>query len=221
LLYETLRPAGAIRRNGTEQLNSVQIGSGVELVGTAKNFRQGDVVETHRELDMAINGEGFFIVEMPDGSKAYTRDGTFSLNDIGEIVNSQGYRLNDGIFVPDDTVEIQISKNGTINVLREKNATEAETIGQIELARFVNPGGLRALGENIFVETPASGAAILEEPGANNTGEILQKYLENSNVSIVEEMVNMITAQRAYELNSKSVQTADTILGTATNLKRQ
>jgi flagellar basal-body rod protein FlgG len=220
LLYETLRPAGAIGRNGTEPLNSVQIGSGVELVGTAKNFHQGDVTETGRELDIAIKGEGFFVVELPDGSKAYTRDGTFSLNDVGEIVNAQGYRLDPGIFIPDDVVEIQISKNGSINVLKE-DSVEVEKVGQIDLARFVNPAGLRALGENIFVESPASGVAIMEEPGTNNTGEILQKYLESSNVSIVEEMVNMITAQRAYELNSKSVQTADTILGTATNLKRQ
>lgn len=220
LLYETLRPAGAINRNGLEPLNEVQIGSGVELVGTAKNFRQGDVNETGRELDMAINGEGFFVVSMPDGSRAFTRDGTFSLNNVGEIVTSQGYRLDPGVSVPDDVVEIQISKNGTINVLRE-NSVETETIGQIEIARFVNPGGLRSLGENTYIESPASGAAIYEKPGTNNTGQILQKYLENSNVSIVEEMVNMITAQRAYELNSKSVQTADTILGTATQLKRQ
>ena len=220
LLYETLRPAGAISRNGVEPLNAVQIGSGVEVVGTSRYFHQGDVAATSRELDMAINGEGFFVVELPDASRAYTRDGTFSLNDVGEIVNPQGYRLDPGIFVPDDVVEIQISRNGTINILRE-NSAEAETIGQIELARFVNPAGLRALGENIYVESPASGAPILQEPGESNTGEILQKYLESSNVSIVEEMVNMISAQRAYELNSKSVQTADSILGTATQLKRQ
>lgn len=219
LLYETLRPAGAIGRNGTEPLNEVQIGSGVEVVGTAKNFKQGDVVETGRELDMAINGEGFFVVQLPDGNRAYTRDGTFSLNNEGEIINSQGYRLDPGVSVPDDVVEIQISRNGTINILREYS-TEAQTIGQIELARFVNVGGLRALGENIYIESPASGPPIYEEPGTNNTGQILQKYLENSNVSIVEEMVNMITAQRAYELNSKSVQTADALLSTAVQLKR-
>ena len=190
LLYETLRPAGTISRNGTEPLNEVQIGSGVELVGTAKHHRQGDVQETGRELDMAIHGEGFFVVTLPDGNKAYTRDGTFSLNNVGEVVNSQGYRLDPWITIPDDAVEIQISKNGTINILRNFSI-QPETVGQIELARFVN------------------------------TGEILQKYLENSNVSIVTEMVNMITAQRAYELNSKSVQTADNVLGTAVNLKRQ
>ena len=220
LLYETLRPAGTISRNGTEPLNEVQIGSGVELVGTAKHHRQGDVESTNRELDLAINGEGFFVVTLPDGNKAYTRDGTFSLNNVGEVVTSQGYRLDPWVTVPDDAVEVQISKNGTINVLREFSV-QTETIGQIELARFINPVGLRAMGESIYIETPASGAAILEEPGTNNTGEILQRYLENSNVSIVTEMVNMISAQRAYELNSKSVQTADTILGTAVNLKRQ
>ena len=220
LLYETLRPAGTISRNGTEPLNEVQIGSGVELVGTAKHHRQGDVQETGRELDMAIHGEGFFVVTLPDGNKAYTRDGTFSLNNVGEVVNSQGYRLDPWITIPDDAVEIQISKNGTINILRNFSI-QPETVGQIELARFVNTGGLRAMGENIYIESPASGAPIFEEPGANNTGEILQKYLENSNVSIVTEMVNMITAQRAYELNSKSVQTADNVLGTAVNLKRQ
>ncbi|MCL2040067.1 MAG: flagellar basal-body rod protein FlgG [Bacteroidetes bacterium] len=220
LLYETLRPAGAISRNGVEPLNAVQIGSGVELVGTARYFHQGDVVGTSRELDLAINGEGFFVVEMPDGTNVYTRDGTFSLNDVGQVVNPQGYRLIPDIFIPNDVVEIQISRNGTFNVLRN-DSVEVENVGQIELARFVNPAGLRALGENIFVESPASGAPILQEPGESNTGEILQKYLESSNVNIVEEMVNMITAQRAYELNSKSVQTADNILGTATQLKRQ
>ncbi len=219
LLYETLRPAGAISRNGVEPLNEVQIGSGVEVVGTAKNFKQGDVNQTNRPLDIAINGEGFFVLQLPDNHTAYTRDGSFNLNRNGEIVTSHGYRLNPGITIPDDTVEIQISRNGTVNILREFS-TEVETVGQIELARFVNPGGLRSLGENIYVESPASGQAMFEEPGVNNTGEVLQKYLETSNVSVVDEMVNMITAQRAYELNSKSVQTADTILGTAVNLKR-
>jgi flagellar basal-body rod protein FlgG len=220
LLYQTLQPAGAISRNGTEPLNEVQIGSGVALVSTAKNFTQGDLTQTGRELDMGINGEGFFIINLPNGETAYTRDGTFSLNDLGQIVNSQGYELDPGITVPDDTAEIQISKNGTIQVLREY-ATTAETIGQLELARFVNPAGLRSLGENLYVETPASGTPILEEPGSNNTGSVEQLYLEGSNVSIVKEMVNMITAQRAYELNSKSVQTADNILNSAVNLKRQ
>ncbi len=220
LLYETLRPAGAISRNGVEPLNEVQIGSGVEVVGTAKDFSQGDVNQTGRTLDMAINGDGFFVLELPNNHTAFTRDGSFQLNRNGEIVTSHGYRLSPGVSVPDDTVEVQISRNGTINVLREFS-TEPETIGQIELARFINPGGLRNLGENIYVESPASGKAFYEEPGSNNTGEILQNYLETSNVSVVEEMVNMITAQRAYELNSKSIQTADNILGSAVNLKRQ
>lgn len=220
LLYETLQPAGGVARTGVEPLNDVQIGSGTELVATTKIFKQGDVSASNNPLDLAISGEGFFILRKPDNSIAYTRDGTFKLNRNGEIVNSQGYRLDPGFNVPDDAVEVQISRDGVVSVLTDKNPTDASPLGQIELAKFINPAGLKSQGENNYAESPASGKAFYEKPGSNNTGEIVQSHLETSNVDIVEEMVNMITAQRAYELNSKSVKTADDILSTAVNLKR-
>lgn len=219
LLYETLRPAGNVARTGVEPLNEVQIGSGTELVATTRSYTQGDVQSTNNPLDMAINGEGFFVVQKPDNTFAYTRDGSFQLNRQGEIVTSQGYRLYPNLSVPDDAIQVNITRDGVVNVLSE-GATDESSIGQIELARFVNPGGLRAVGDNMLVATPASGQPIFEQAGSNNTGELLQAHLESSNVDIVEEMVNMITAQRAYELNSKAVTTADDVLNTAVNLKR-
>lgn len=219
LLYETLRPAGGVARTGVEPLNEVQIGSGTELTSTKKIFSQGDVQTTNNQLDLAINGEGFFVIRKPDNTYAYTRDGSFQLNKNGEVVNSQGFPLEPGFNVPDDVIELQVSADGVVSVLND-GGVEFQTLGQIDLARFVNPAGLKSIGNNLFVETPGSGAAILDQPGNMNTGEIIQSHLEASNVDIVEEMVNMITAQRAYELNSKSVRTADDILGTAVNLKR-
>lgn len=219
LLYETLRPAGAIGRTGVEPLNEVQIGSGTQLVATSRMFNQGDVQLTDNPLDMSINGDGFFVIRRPDNTWAYTRDGSFTLNREGEVVTAQGYRLDPGFNVPDDALELIVSRDGVVSALLEDGVSE-QTLGQIELARFINNEGLRSIGDNLYVETPASGEPIFEVPGENNSGEILQRHLETSNVDIVEEMVNMITAQRAYELNSKSVRTADDILGTAVNLKR-
>jgi len=219
LLYETLKPAGGVFRTGVEPLNEVQIGSGTELISTKKIFLQGDVQVTNNQLDLAINGEGFFILRKPDNSFVYTRDGSFQLNRNGEIVNSQGLLLEPGFRIPEDTMEIQVSVDGIVSIL-QSGSNDFQTIGQLELARFINPGGLRSIGNNLYVETPASGAIIFSKPGAFNTGELIQGHLETSNVDIVEEMVNMITAQRAYEVNSKSVRTADDILGTAVNLKR-
>ena len=219
LLYETLRPAGNVARSGVEPLNEVQIGSGTELVSTKKLFSQGDVQATNNQLDLAINGEGFFIMRKADNSYAYTRDGSFQLNKNGDIVNSQGLMLEPGFNVPSDSIEIQIAADGIVSVLPE-GSTEFQTLGQLDLARFINPSGLKSIGNNMYVETPASGNAIFDQPGNINTGEIVQSHLETSNVDIVEEMVNMITAQRAYELNSKSVRTADDVLGIAVNLKR-
>jgi flagellar basal-body rod protein FlgG len=219
LLYETLRPAGAVARIGVEPLNEVQIGSGTQLVSTSKNFGQGDITQTNKPYDMAINGEGFFMVRRPDNSLAFSRDGSFKVDRTGQIVNNQGYRLDPGITIPQDAVEVVINKEGAVSVLTE-GSTEHSAIGSFQLARFVNPAGLRSIGDNLYEATPASGAAIFETPGNNNTGEIIQNYLETSNVDVVEEMVNMITAQRAYELNSKSVSTAESILQTAVNLKR-
>ena len=219
LLYETLRPAGGNRLDGVEPMNEVQIGSGTELTATTKQFSQGDVKETNNPLDMAINGEGFFIVRKPDNSYAYTRDGSFQVDKNGQIVTSQGYTLDPGFNIPQDTMALNITRDGIVSIQTDTSQTE-QTLGQIELARFINPAGLRAIGDNLFVETTASGRATFEQPGINNTGELIQSHLESSNVDVVEEMVNMIMAQRAYELNSKAVQTAQDILTTAVNLKR-
>lgn len=219
LLYETLRPAGAIGRTGVEPLNEVQIGSGTQLVATTKIFTQGDVQITDNPMDLSINGEGFFVVRRADNTLAYTRDGSFTLNKNGEVVTSQGYRLDPGFNIPDDALQVTISRDGVVTALLEDGVQE-QSLGQIELVRFINNEGLRSIGDNLYAETPASGEPIFETPGENNTGEILQGHLETSNVDIVEEMVNMITAQRAYELNSKSVQTADELLSTSVNLKR-
>jgi len=170
-------------------------------------------------LDLAINGEGFFIIRKPDNTYAYTRDGTFQLDNNGTIVTTEGYPLEPGFTIPDDAVGVSVTRDGVLTLILE-DGSEEQTLGQIELARFINPAGLRSVGDNLYEETIASGAAIFEQPGANNTGEIVQYHLETSNVSIVDEMVNMIVAQRAYELNSKSVRTADDVLGMAVNLKR-
>ncbi len=219
LLYETINPAGNIQRSGIEPLNEVQIGSGTELVSTTKIFGQGDIVQTNNSLDIAINGQGFFVVRKPDNNLAYTRDGSFQLDRNGQIVTTQGYILEPGFVIPDDSIEVKLSRDGVLSVISE-GTLEEQTLGQIELARFINPAGLRAAGDNLFIESAASGQPIFEQPGKNNTGELIQYHLENSNVDIVEEMINMISAQRSYELNSKSVRTADDILALAVNLKR-
>ncbi|MGE5479056.1 MAG: flagellar basal-body rod protein FlgG [Chloroflexota bacterium] len=219
LLYETLQPAGNVALTGVEPLNEVQIGSGTELTATTKQFKQGDVHSTGNSLDLAINGEGFFVVRKPDNTLGYTRDGSFQLDRNGQMVTSQGFPLEPGFTIPGDATEVQISRDGAVSIITP-GSTDAQLLGQIELARFVNPAGLRSMGDNLYVETPASGSATFETPGENNSGEIIQSHLESSNVDIVEEMVNMITAQRAYELNSKSVRTSDEILGIAVGLKR-
>ncbi len=219
LLYETLKPAGGNRRADVEPMNEVQIGSGTELVATSKTFTQGDVTQTNNSLDMAINGDGFFMIRKGDNTIGYTRDGSFKVDKNSRIVNAQGFQLEPGITIPSDAVSVNISREGVVSAVMQ-DGKEEQTLGQIELARFVNQGGLKSVGDNLFEETAASGKAILEQPGTNNTGEIVQSHLESSNVDIVQEMVNMIVAQRAYEMNSKSVKTADDILSTAVNLKR-
>ncbi|MBM2813708.1 MAG: Flagellar basal-body rod protein FlgG [Ignavibacteria bacterium] len=219
LLYETLRPAGGTQKSGVEPLNEVQVGSGTELISTTKQYKQGDLIQTNNPLDMAINGDGFFVVRKPDNTFAYTRSGNFKVDRNGQVVTPQGFILEPGINIPNDAVDVKISRDGIVSSVTAGTLAET-TIGQIELARFVNPGGLRSVGDNMVLETPASGQAIFSQPGTNNTGELIQAQLENSNVDIVEEMVNMITAQRSYEMNSKAVHTADEILGVAVQLKR-
>ena len=219
LFYQTLRPAGATSGDGSQVPTGIQLGSGVRPMSTQRLFTQGDFAATGAELDMAIEGDGFFLVEDQNGEEVYTRAGSFTLNSDGTIVTQDGFSLLPEISIPPDTSEISISLDGTVSV-RQGEDTELTEVGNIELARFVNPGGLRALGRNLYAETDASGDAISGTPGQDGLGTIGQGYLEMSNVQVVEEMVNMITAQRAYEANSKTIQTVDQMMEVANSVKR-
>lgn len=198
--------------------NKIQVGNGVKPASTQKIFKQGDLVATNNQLDLGIYGEGFFQVRKSDGTFAYTRDGSFKLNADGKIVTASGYELEPSITLNTDIIDIQIAKDGTVEAKQVDGSVV--TLGTIELARFMNNGGLLALGDNLYAETPASGQPILGTPGSEGFGEIHQGYLEASNVDIVEEMIAMIAAQRAYEINSKTVKTVEDMMTMANNLKR-
>lgn len=219
LMYQTLK--GSVNTNDPNIQESVelQIGTGVVPVATLKNFVQGDIQTTNNPLDVAIQGEGFFQVRRPDGTLAYTRDGTFKVSSEGMLVTSQGYIIEPGIALPTDVSSITIARDGTVEV-QIVGQTESTKIGQIELAKFVNPAGLRAIGNNLLVETPASGKPLIGTPANEGFGEIVQGAIESSNVDVVEEMVSMIVAQRAYEINSKTIKTVDDMFSMANNLKR-
>ncbi|MFZ6031823.1 MAG: flagellar basal-body rod protein FlgG [Melioribacter sp.] len=198
--------------------NKVQVGNGVKPASTQKIFKQGDLVATNNQMDLAIYGDGFFQVRKSDGTFAYTRDGSFKLNADGRIVTSSGYELDPGFTINNDVVNLMIAKDGTVEAELVDGSRVA--LGSIEIARFMNNGGLVALGDNLYGETPASGQPILGTPGEDGFGEIHQGYLETSNVDIVEEMIAMIAAQRAYEINSKTVKTVEDMMTMANNLKR-
>lgn len=218
LLYQNIRPAGGEAGGGNVVPTNVQLGNGTRVVSTSKVFTQGQLKETNQQLDIAIDGEGFFEVERPDGTQAYTRDGAFKVNSNGEIVTSDGLPVQNGWqSVPDETTEISITSNGTVTYLLADGSTQSF---QVELVRFANPAGMKAIGRNLFVETEASGNPELGTPDENNFGALQQGFLEVSNVNIVEEMVNMIVAQRAYETNSKAIQTSDQMLSQVNQLKR-
>ncbi len=219
LLYQGIKTAGAASAEGTEVPTGIQVGLGVKPAAVQKIFRQGDFVSTDNPLDMVIEGDGFFRISMPDGDIAYTRAGSFKLDSEGRIVNSDGYSMEPAISIPANTLDITISPDGTVSVIQPGSATSVG-VGQIELAQFINPGGLQALGKNLFKPTGSSGEAAVATPGSEGLGTINQGFLELSNVNIVEEMVNMIVSQRAYELNSKVVQTSDEMLRMANNIKR-
>ncbi|MCU0538620.1 MAG: flagellar basal-body rod protein FlgG [Desulfobacterales bacterium] len=219
LLYETLRAPGASSSESTEVPTGIQIGHGTRPVSVAKNFTEGELQLTKNQLDLAIEGEGFFQVTQPNGETAYTRAGAFKLDREGRIVTADGFLLDPQISVPTDAVSITVGMDGTVSVLQAGDAAPRE-IGSIQLARFVNPAGLQSIGKNLLLPTEASGDALTGTPGEGNFGQIAQGFLEMSNVNVVDEMVNMITAQRAYETNSKVVQTSDDMLQVANNLKR-
>ena len=219
LLYESLRPAGAASSADTTIPTGVQLGHGARPSAVQKMFSQGDFQNTENELDWAIESDGFFQIELPNGDTSYSRCGEFKLDADGRIVNADGFLLVPQLTVPTDTVSITVGMDGTVSVIQADDPVPSE-IGTIQLARFVNPGGLRSLGRNLFVPTEGSGTEIIGTPGQDGFGTIAQGFLEMSNVSVVDEMVNMITAQRAYETNSKVIQTADDMLQMANNLKR-
>ena len=219
LLYENMRPAGAASSADTTIPTGVQLGHGTRPAAVQKLFGQGDFQNTENQLDWAIEGDGFFQIELPNGDTSYSRCGEFKLDADGRIVNADGFLLVPQMTVPPDTVSITVGMDGTVSVIQADDPVPNE-IGTIQLARFVNPAGLRSLGKNLFVPTEASGDEIVGTPGENGFGTIAQGFLEMSNVSVVDEMVNMITAQRAYETNSKVIQTSDDMLQMANNLKR-
>lgn len=220
LLYQTLRPAGAENGPDSRYPEGLQIGLGAKLSATNRIFTQGNLQSSERPLDVAIEGEGFFQIEMPDGTIAYTRDGGFKLDSTRRMVTSDGYPLTDGIVfdenAPEDT--ITIAGDGTVSCTPAGGTTTQ--VGRINLARFVNPSGLRAAGKNLFYETEASGPPIESEPGTEGAGTLMQSTIEMSNVQVVEEMVNMIVAQRAYESDAKAITTSDSMLEIANGLKR-
>ncbi len=219
LIYQTLRPAGANVAGGAQVPSGLQVGLGARAAATYGLFTPGALQVTGNPLDMAIEGDGFFKVLMPDGSVAYTRDGSFKLDSQGRLVTSMGYPLEPEIIIPPDVQEILVGRDGTLSV-RRGGQGGLEEIGQITLVRFVNPAGLSRIGLNLYRATPASGEPIEGTPGTNGLGELSSGSLEASNVQIVEEMVRLIMAQRAYEVNSRAIQTADEMLAVAKDLKR-
>jgi flagellar basal-body rod protein FlgG len=211
LMYQIRRQPGGLSSQDTTLPSGLQQGTGVRTVATQKVFTNGSVIQTTGALDVAINGRGFFQVLMPNGSLGYTRDGQFQLDATGQLVTSSGYVIQPAITIPATHQSVTIGSDGVISVLDA--ATGAQTqVGQLQMADFTNPAGLQAIGDNLFQETTASGAATNSTPGINGMGSVLQGALENSNVSVVEEMVDMISTQRAYEMNSKVISTVDQML---------
>ncbi len=220
LLYQEMKTAGTSSSPSTIVPTGIQVGQGVRMVSTAKMFSQGSFKQSGNMLDLAIEGDGFFQIATPDGEIAYTRTGEFKVDRDGRIVTSDGYVMEPEISIPQDALTITISADGIISVTQAGISTPTE-VGNIELARFINPSGLNPVGRNLYLVTNASGDAITGVPGGTDGhGTLAQGFLEMSNVSVVEEMVAMIAAQRAYEINSKAIQTADQMLQTANSMKR-
>ncbi len=211
LIYQNLRQTGANTTEQTVLPTGLQVGLGVRPVATARVFSQGNLQQTTNNLDLAIKGSGFFQIQMPDGTTAYTRDGSFQLDANGQIVTNNGYTLLPGITVPANAQSLTVGQDGTVSVTVPGQATP-QTVGQIQVANFVNPAGLDPRGQNLFAETASSGTPNAGAPNANGLGALQQGFVETSNVNVVEELVQMIQTQRAYELNSKAVQTSDQML---------
>lgn len=219
VLYQNIKRAGDVSAVGLQVPTGLAIGYGTRPSSTVREYSTGDLQFTGNALDMAIDGQGFFQVQRPDGTIAYSRDGAFKVSADGRLVTSDGYFAYPDVTIPEDAQHVSVARDGTIEVL-QVGQQEPVQIGQMELARFINPAGLMAIGKNLLVQTSASGTPVVGTPGQDGMGEINQAYLEMSNVEVVDEMVNMIVAQRSYEMNSKAIQTADDMSQIANNLKR-
>ncbi|MFP4020038.1 MAG: flagellar basal-body rod protein FlgG [Halanaerobium sp.] len=217
LIYTNMREPGTPNAQGAEIPTGIEIGHGSKVNSTQKIFSQGNIQNTDSPLDMVIEGDGFFGIQLPDGEIAYSRDGSFKQDSNGNVVTSDGYQLEPPLNIPAEATEISITSDGTVNATVDG---ENQQLGQVQLYRFSNPAGLSSEGRNLYSETAASGQAMEGSPGEDGFGTVTQGFLEMSNVKVVEEMTNMIAAQRAYETNSKSIQASDEMLQTANQLKR-
>lgn len=211
LLYQTVRQPGAQSSQNTQLPSGLMLGTGVRNVATEKMFTQGSIVQTENSLDASISGRGFFQILRPDGTIGYTRDGGFQMDANGQLVTANGFTVQPGITVPANTLSLTIGEDGTVSALVTGSATPT-TIGTLQLADFINPSGLQPIGDNLFLETASSGTPQTGTPGQSGLGLVIQGTLESSNVNVVEELVNMIETQRAYEMNSKSIETTDQML---------
>jgi len=211
LLYQNIRQVGSQSSQQSQLPSGLQLGTGVKPVATERIFTQGNLQQTSNDKDVAIQGQGFFQILMPDGTTAYTRDGSFQVDSQGQLVTASGFPVQPAITIPANAQSLSIGRDGVVSITTP-NSTATTQIGQIQLATFINPAGMQAKGENLFVETTASGNANTNTPGTNGAGLLSQGYVETSNVNVVEELVSMIQTQRAYEINSKAITTSDQML---------
>ena len=218
LLYQIIRQPGAQSSQQTQLPSGFQLGVGSRTVATERIHQQGALQATNNPLDVAINGRGFFQVQLPDGSTAYTRDGSFQVDSQGTMVTASGYAVIPNMQIPNDALVVTIARDGVVSVTQPGNPNTTTQLGQLQLATFVNTAGLQSQGENLYIETAASGAAQINNPGTNGLGVLNQSFIETSNVNVAEELVNMIIAQRAFELNSRAITTSDQMLQRLTQL---
>lgn len=218
LMYQNIRQPGAQVGAANQLPSGLQVGTGVRTVATERIHTQGNLQNTGNSLDIAIQGKGFLQVELPDGTFGYTRDGSLQVDQDGQIVTAGGYPVQPPINIPDNALTISIGRDGTVSVTQAGAPGANVEVGQLQLTTFINPTGLQSMGENLYLETDASGAANFVQPGLDGAGTVLQEYVETSNVNVAEELVNMIVTQRAYEMNSKSIETSDAMLNRLTQL---
>lgn len=218
LVYATIRQPGAQVGDANQLPSGLMLGTGARVAATVRVHTQGNLNNTESELNIAIEGRGFLEVELPDGTPAYTRDGSLQVDQNGQLTTAGGYIIQPPINVPDNALSMTIGKDGTVTITQPGAAGTSVQIGQLQLTTFINPTGLQSMGENLYLETDSSGPANQLQPGLDGAGTILHKYVETSNVNVAEELVNMITTQRAYEMNSKAVTTSDQMLARLTQL---